>query len=186
MSHGWIFLHTATQVLNPFLRFELKRWAPHSSAHVNKFKFRWGTGGSRFQSQCDFSLKATSPSTKIRESLHNCLHSADFLKKWQWAHTSQNETARHLYSPACAKGNLSQLSLFCGLNCNTSHQWKQSEFPISLQTAISTTWANVAELLFPGLHLLLPGCRGQSAEAPSLQELSLMFYYMNFSSPWYL
>lgn len=58
----------------------------------------------------DFSLKATSPSTKIRESLHNCLHSADFLKKWQWAHTSQNETARHHYSPACAKGNLSQLS----------------------------------------------------------------------------
>lgn len=44
------------------------------------------------------------------------------------------------------------------------HVDENSHFPISLQTVISTIleWANMIELLFPVLHLLPLGCRGDT------------------------
>lgn len=52
--------------------------------------------------------KTTSPTTKIRESLQNHLHSSDFL--WNTTEPSQSETACHLWSPDHARGSITQHS----------------------------------------------------------------------------
>lgn len=52
--------------------------------------------------------KTMSPTTKIRESLQNHLHSSDFLRNT--TEPSQSETACHLWSPDHARGSITQHS----------------------------------------------------------------------------